>query len=79
MGFFSNLFKKKEHTQPAPAIKINVNASVVVNDPDIPPLQGDYAKMPDTFCMSAELETLPNITTNSLLPAILKKHPLSNP
>lgn len=44
MGFFSNLFKKKENTQPTPTIKINVSANVVSNDPDIPPLQGDYAK-----------------------------------
>ena len=44
MGFFSNLFKKKENTQPAPIIKINVSTSVVSHDPDIPPFQGDYAK-----------------------------------
>ena len=44
MGFFSNLFKKKENTQPTPAVNITINAGVVTNDPDIPPLQGDYAK-----------------------------------
>ena len=44
MGFFSNLFKKKEHTQPAPSFNITVKAGVVSNDPDIPPFQGDYAK-----------------------------------
>lgn len=44
MGFFSNLFKKKEHTQPAPSFNITVKAGVVSNDSDIPPLQGDYAK-----------------------------------
>lgn len=44
MGFFSNLFKKKENTQPAPTINITVKTGVVTNDPDIPPLQGDYAK-----------------------------------
>ena len=44
MGFFSNMFKKKENTQPAPTINITVKAGVVTNDPDIPPLQGDYAK-----------------------------------
>lgn len=44
MSFFSKLFKKKENVQPAPAIDISVKTSVVVNDPDIPPLQGDYAK-----------------------------------
>lgn len=44
MGFFSNLFKKKEHTQPAPSFNITVKSGVVSNDPDIPPLQGDYAK-----------------------------------
>ena len=44
MGFFSNMFKKKENTQPAPTINITVKTGVVTNDPDIPPLQGDYAK-----------------------------------
>ena len=44
MGFFSNLFKKKENTQPASAINITVKTGIVTNDPDIPPLQGDYAK-----------------------------------
>ena len=44
MGFFSNLFKKKEHTQPAPTINVTIKTGVVTNDPDIPPLQGDYAK-----------------------------------
>ena len=44
MSFFSNLFKKKENTQPKPAVNITVKAGVVSNDPDIPPLQGDYAK-----------------------------------
>lgn len=44
MGFFSNLFKKKENTQPAPTINITVKTGVETNDPDIPPLQGDYAK-----------------------------------
>lgn len=44
MGFFSNIFKKKENTQPAPSINITVKTGVVTNDPDIPPLQGDYAK-----------------------------------
>ena len=43
MGFFSNLFKKKEHTQPAPTINVTIKTGVVTNDPDIPPLQGDYA------------------------------------
>ena len=40
MGIFSNLFKKKENVKPT----ISVNISVNTNDPDIPPLQGDYAK-----------------------------------
>lgn len=40
MGFFSNLFKKKENVQPT----ISADFSVHVNDPEIPPLQGDYAK-----------------------------------
>ena len=44
MGFFSNLFNKKENRQSAPPINITVKTGVVTNDPDIPPLQGDYAK-----------------------------------
>ena len=44
MGFFSNLFKKKEDTQPAPTINVTIKTGVVTNNPDIPPLQGDYAK-----------------------------------
>lgn len=44
MGFFSNLFKKKENTQLASAINITVKTGIVTKDPDIPPLQGDYAK-----------------------------------
>lgn len=44
MGFFSNLFKKKENMQSAPTFNITVKTGVVTNDPDIPPLQGDYAK-----------------------------------
>lgn len=44
MSFFSNLYKKKENTQPKPVVNITVKTDVVSNDPDIPPLQGDYAK-----------------------------------
>lgn len=44
MGFFSNLFKKKENTQPAIAVSFAEKIGLAPNDPDIPPLQGDYAK-----------------------------------
>jgi hypothetical protein len=44
MGFFSNLFKKKENIQPTPAANMTIKAGVVTNELDIPPLQGDYAK-----------------------------------
>lgn len=61
MGFFSNLFKKKENTQPAPTINITVKTGVVTNDPDIPPLQGDYAKT--VFCGHTAKHPLSKIVT----------------
>lgn len=44
MGFFSNLFKKKENAQPVITVNFAEKIGITPNDPDIPPLQGDYAK-----------------------------------
>ena len=44
MGFFSNLFKKKENTQPAITVRFAEKIGLAPNDSDIPPLQGNYAK-----------------------------------
>lgn len=44
MGFFSNLFKKKENLQPTEKVSFTEKSGMSFNDPDIPPLQGDYAK-----------------------------------
>ena len=44
MGFFSNIFKKKDNIQPSVNITVTAKTEFVHNDPDIPPLQGDYAK-----------------------------------
>ena len=44
MGFFSNLFKKEEKAQSIISVTVTEKTEFVHNDPDIPPLQGDYAK-----------------------------------
>lgn len=44
MSFFSNLFKKKENVQPVATVSFSEKVGSVFADPDIPPLQGDYAK-----------------------------------
>ena len=44
MGFFSNLFKKKENPQPAAKVSFVEKTGLASHDPEIPPFQGDYAK-----------------------------------
>ena len=44
MGFFSDIFKKKENIQPSVNITVTAKAEFVHDDSEIPPLQGDYAK-----------------------------------
>lgn len=44
MGFFSNLFKKKENPQPAAKVSFVETTGLASYDPEIPPFQGDYAK-----------------------------------
>ena len=44
MSFFSNLFKKKESEQPVVKVSFSEKVGSAFVDPDIPPLQGDYAK-----------------------------------
>lgn len=44
MGFFSNLFKKKDDPQPGIKVSFVEKTGITPNDPDIPPFQGDYAK-----------------------------------
>lgn len=44
MGFFSDLFKKRENTSLTMAVHLTEKESHAPLEPDIPPLQGDYAK-----------------------------------
>jgi len=44
MSFFSKLFKKKEGTQPTITVSVSSKVESSYSNPDIPPLQGDYAK-----------------------------------
>lgn len=44
MSFFSNFFKKKESEQPVVKVSFSEKVGSAFVDPDIPPLQGDYAK-----------------------------------
>ena len=44
MSFFSNFFKKKENDQPVATVSFSEKVGSVFADPDIPTLQGDYAK-----------------------------------
>lgn len=44
MSFFSDLFKKKENVKPVVTVSFSEKVGPVATDPDIPPLQGDYAK-----------------------------------
>ena len=44
MGFFSNLFKKKENAKPVINLNPTVKTCHTPSAPEIPPYQGDYAK-----------------------------------
>lgn len=44
MGIFSTLFKKQTSTQPSANVCTSGESHIVHEDPEIPPLQGDYAK-----------------------------------
>lgn len=44
MGFFANLFKKKDEPKTEARVSFVEKTRITTNDPDIPPFQGDYAK-----------------------------------